>query len=213
VPVTETLHSVADIAELAESLKPCLQDSGDISRNPSTLFSRRLFSINFDMVPDSIGLYKKLNLKYEPLTLIKPNFETPMLGLQPATFPPILTDLPPPKLELYDLDDEFTDQKYACLTQGQDREPHEQVIQQRTRPLRQRSCSRPRSDQRDQHQRLSSDHQLHAEEDRTIISPRSSSGRTTSRYELMAKTCSMTSLREEESYSRSIHTIIEVTKV
>lgn len=118
VPVTETLHSVADIAELAESLKPCLQDSGDISRNPSSLFSRRLFSINFDIVPEAISLYKKLNLKYEPLTLIKPNFETPMLGLQPATFPPILTDLPPPKLELYDLDDEFTDQKYGLFTPG-----------------------------------------------------------------------------------------------
>ena len=110
-PVTETLHTVADIAELAESLKPCLQDSGDINRNPSSLFNKKLFSINFDLVPESIGLFKKMNLKYEPLTLIKPQFETPMLGLQPATFPPILGDMPPPKLELFDLDDEFTDQK------------------------------------------------------------------------------------------------------
>jgi intraflagellar transport protein 52 len=69
-------------------------------------------------VPEAIGLYKKLNVKYETLTLIPPQFETPMLGLVPAVFPPILGELPPPKLELYDLDDEFADQKYYRFTAG-----------------------------------------------------------------------------------------------
>lgn len=35
-----------------------------------------------------------------------------MLGLQPATFPPILREPPNPSLELFDLDDEFASEKY-----------------------------------------------------------------------------------------------------
>jgi len=53
-----------------------------------------------------------LNVKHEVLTLIPPQFETPMLGLQPAVFPPILRELPPPNLELFDLDEEFAQEKY-----------------------------------------------------------------------------------------------------
>jgi len=45
--------------------------------------------------------------------LIPPQFETPMLGLMPATFPPILRELPPPNLELFDLDDEFASEKFT----------------------------------------------------------------------------------------------------
>ena len=63
------------------------------------------------MVPEALRLYKQLEMKHEPLTLIPPQFETPMLGLVPAVFPPILSELAPPKLELFDLDDEFADQK------------------------------------------------------------------------------------------------------
>lgn len=41
-----------------------------------------------------------------------------MLGLTPATFPPILEELEPPRLELFDLDDEFAEKdiKLAYLT-------------------------------------------------------------------------------------------------
>lgn len=53
-----------------------------------------------------------LDVKHEPLTLIVPEFETPMLGLQPAVFPPIVRELPPPPLELFDLDEEFASEKY-----------------------------------------------------------------------------------------------------
>lgn len=35
-----------------------------------------------------------------------------MLGLIPAVFPPILKELPPPNLELFDLDEEFALEKY-----------------------------------------------------------------------------------------------------
>ena len=62
------------------------------------------------MLPESLKLYEKLNVKREPLRLINPIFETPMLGLKPSVFPPILVELDPPKLELFDLDDEFANQ-------------------------------------------------------------------------------------------------------
>lgn len=142
-PISENLFSAPDIAELAETLKPCLQDSEDISRLPSSLYFRKPFSINFDKVPEAIGIYKKLSVKYEPLTLIPPQFETPMLGLVPAVFPPILGELPPPKLELYDLDDEFADQKYAVLTQSQTGQPHQQVHQLRPRGVHPRGGPHP----------------------------------------------------------------------
>ena len=79
-------------------------------RDHNKLFEKKLFQIDFSLVPESLRLYKQLDMKHESLTLIPPQFETPMLGLVPAVFPPILSELPPPKLELFDLDDEFADQ-------------------------------------------------------------------------------------------------------
>ena len=63
------------------------------------------------MIPESIKCFEQLGVKHETLTLIPPQFETPMLGLMPATFNPILRELPPPNLELFDLDDEFASEK------------------------------------------------------------------------------------------------------
>lgn len=59
-----------------------------------------------------------MEVKHEPLTLIVPQFETPLLGttslilgLAPGVFPPVLKELPNPSLELFDLDDEFSQEK------------------------------------------------------------------------------------------------------
>ena len=43
--------------------------------------------------------------------VIKPKFETPMPALQAAVFPPALKELPPPSLDLYDLDEQFASEK------------------------------------------------------------------------------------------------------
>lgn len=75
------------------------------------MFDYQLFKANFDLLPETLSLYEKLQVKHEPLKLIPPIFETPMLGLTPSTFPPILVELEPPKLELFDLDDEFASQE------------------------------------------------------------------------------------------------------
>ena len=100
---------------MSENLKPCLQDSEDLPRDPTKLFETRLFNVDLRMVPATIKLFNDVGVKHQPLTLIPPTFETPMLGLFPAVFPPILSELPPPRLELYDLDEEFADQKYTYL--------------------------------------------------------------------------------------------------
>lgn len=59
-------------------------------------------------VPDVLKLYEKLDVKHSALKLISPQFEAPFPPLQPAVFPPTFRDLPPPPLELFDLDDAFS---------------------------------------------------------------------------------------------------------
>lgn len=54
-----------------------------------------------------MALYDKLGVKKQALTLIHPQFETPMPPLQPAVFPPAFREPPGPALELFDLDEEF----------------------------------------------------------------------------------------------------------
>jgi len=43
--------------------------------------------------------------------LIQPQFETPMPQLQAAVFLPCMKDLPPPGLDLFDLDEQFASEK------------------------------------------------------------------------------------------------------
>lgn len=102
---------IPDVAEMAESLKSCLQESEDLPRDFTVLFDEGLFKYDTNLIPESLALYEQVNVKHEVLTLIPPQFETPMLGLQPAVFPPILRELPPPNLELFDLDEEFASEK------------------------------------------------------------------------------------------------------
>ena len=54
---------------------------------------------------------QKLHVKHEPLTLIPPQFEVPLPPLQPAVFMPPMRELPPPALDLFDLDQEFATEK------------------------------------------------------------------------------------------------------
>ena len=113
VPVEafNTKSSVPNIEALAEKLKSCIQETPDISHNFLTKFESKLFEANFDHLPASLKLFDQLSVPYGPLKLIPPVFETPMLGLTPSVFPPLFIDLEPPKLELFDLDDEFADQE------------------------------------------------------------------------------------------------------
>jgi len=116
--------SVPDTESLSERVRSCLQEADELPRDFSTLFSDRVFKFDSDTVPDVIDLYKSLDVKHAPLTLIPPQFETPLPPLQAAVFPPMLREPPPPSLDCFDLDDHFANEKVrlALLTNKCDTE-------------------------------------------------------------------------------------------
>lgn len=103
-------HIVPETAELAERPKLCLTDA--ISQTAfidyMQLFDHKMYSMNTNYVPEALKLYEELKVKHQPLKIITPKFEAPYPALQPAVFPPSFRDLPPPALELFDLDDAFS---------------------------------------------------------------------------------------------------------
>lgn len=109
---------VPDTIHLAEQPKMCLLESMDcdIPADFKKMFEMRLHSINNDLVPQMIGLHGELGVQYEPLKIIKPQFEIPLPALQLAVFPPVFSDVPPPALELFDLDESFSSER-AQVTQ------------------------------------------------------------------------------------------------
>lgn len=108
--IQEYMH-VPDITALADRLRSCLQESEELPRNFMTIFNEKLYKFDTDLIPESLKLFDQLGIKHEPLTLIPPEFDTPMPDLQAAVFPPTLKDLPPPSLDLYDLDEQFASEK------------------------------------------------------------------------------------------------------
>jgi intraflagellar transport protein 52 len=100
-----------DVGVMSEELKSCLQTSEDISSNFKNLFDLELFQFDTNIVPETVKLYSKVGVKHDTLTLIPPQFETPLPSLMPAVFPPNLKEPPLPNLDLFDLDDEFASEK------------------------------------------------------------------------------------------------------
>ncbi|XP_075210562.1 intraflagellar transport 52 isoform X2 [Lycorma delicatula] len=108
---------VPDVGLLAEKPRGCIQESfEDIPMDYTQLLDQKLYSVNMDAVPAMLDAYKALNVKHEPLRLIPPQFETPLPPLQAAVFPPSFRDLPPPPLELFDLEEAFSSER-ARLSQ------------------------------------------------------------------------------------------------
>jgi len=110
-PEISDYSQLPDIARLSEQLKTCLQESDDIPRDITSLFDNSMFKLDTSLVPKSIKAFEDLKVKHEALTLITPQFETPLPPLQPAVFPPAFRELPPPSLELFDLDEQFSSEK------------------------------------------------------------------------------------------------------
>lgn len=98
---------------LADQPKICLVESFDcdIPADFKKLFDMTLHSINNDRLHEVIGTYKKLDIDYEPLRIIKPQFELPLPPTQLAVFQPVFSDLSAPQLELFDLDEAFSSEK------------------------------------------------------------------------------------------------------
>ncbi|XP_048819134.1 intraflagellar transport protein 52 homolog isoform X45 [Lagopus muta] len=100
-----------NIAALSEQLRVCLQGGDESPRDFTQLFDTSLYELDTTALPAVLKAYEELNVKHEPLRLIEPQFETPLPPLQPAVFPPVFRELPPPPLELFDLDEIFSSEK------------------------------------------------------------------------------------------------------
>ncbi|XP_076265414.1 intraflagellar transport 52 [Rhynchophorus ferrugineus] len=101
---------VPETGELAGKPKLCLTDiASDTSIVDYTkLFDYKMYSMNTSLVPETLKLYDDLSVKHVPLKIITPKFEAPYPALQAAVFPPCFRELPPPCLELFDLDEAFS---------------------------------------------------------------------------------------------------------
>ncbi|EHB00693.1 Intraflagellar transport protein 52-like protein [Heterocephalus glaber] len=102
---------LTDTATLSERLQACLQEGNENPRDFTTLFDLSVYQLDTTSLLKVIKAHEELNVKHEPLQLIQPQFETPLSALQPAVFPPSFRELPPPPLELFDLDETFSSEK------------------------------------------------------------------------------------------------------
>ncbi|WKY15538.1 hypothetical protein Q1695_000766 [Nippostrongylus brasiliensis] len=105
---------IPDHVRLSEELKVCLQEADfdmSVISDFMKCFDQSLTSFDLNIWPKVLRAYDQLQVKNEPLTLIVPQFEIPLPPLQPAVFPPNFRELPPPKLELFDLDEMFSSQE------------------------------------------------------------------------------------------------------
>lgn len=110
-PDISDYHHLPDTASLAERLRVAVEQQADLPRDFKKLFSLETFKLDTDKIPDVIDAYGKLGVKLEPLTLIPPEFQTPLPPVKPAVFGPIHRDPMPPALDLFDLDEEFAPER------------------------------------------------------------------------------------------------------
>ncbi|KAI8920091.1 hypothetical protein DFJ77DRAFT_427120 [Powellomyces hirtus] len=106
-PDISDYHYLPSTAALSSTLRSCLQESEELPKDFTSMFDMNLFCFDTTLIPAAVKAYAELGVRKESLTLIQPQFETPLPPLSPATFPPTPIDLPPPSLELFDLDDSF----------------------------------------------------------------------------------------------------------
>eukprot|EP00887_Chlorella_sp_A99_P001106 scaffold14.g1106.t1 len=105
------VRPVTHVDELAKQPLVMLQASAayppPLPADFTSLFSTSLFKLDLSLVPEVGRLYQQLGVPRKRLQLWRPELEVPFPPLQPAVFPPMLREPPPPPLELFDLDEEF----------------------------------------------------------------------------------------------------------
>ena len=107
--------TIPDLEHLSDQTISCLQEGESLPGDFTRLFSRNLFSLDNQVFADVHQAYEEMQMEQESLRLIKPQFETPLPPLRPATFPPNLRLPPHPRLELFDLDDAFSSSQTRLL--------------------------------------------------------------------------------------------------
>merc|ERR1712176_70785 len=110
-PELSDYHHIPHTQGLAMNLRSCLQGNEPLPRDFTQLFDDGLFKFDTDLIPEGVKLYHQLGVKHEPLTLIPPQFETPMPSLHRAVFPPCLREPAAPNLDLFDLDEQFASER------------------------------------------------------------------------------------------------------
>ncbi|CAF1065480.1 unnamed protein product [Didymodactylos carnosus] len=100
-------NQTPDLIAMSEMLKCSLHDVEELPKDVRKLLDHQLFNLDLSLVPKMIRSYEDLQVKHEPVSLIKPQFEIPMPPLKPAVYPPLFHDVDPPALELFDLEDYF----------------------------------------------------------------------------------------------------------
>jgi intraflagellar transport protein 52 len=110
-PEINEYKRLPDTEELANRLRPCLQESEPLPKDFTKLFEDNLFAFDTNLIPETIQLYDDLKLKHEPLSLIPPEFECPLPPLEPAVFAPMLREADAPSLDQFDLDEHFASKK------------------------------------------------------------------------------------------------------
>mmetsp|Transcript_29641 Transcript_29641/g.74577 ORF Transcript_29641/g.74577 Transcript_29641/m.74577 type:complete len:447 (+) Transcript_29641:149-1489(+) len=110
IEISEYIH-VPDTESLAQRVRCCLEESEEVTKDFTVLFDHSLFKFDTSLIPEAVQLYEQFEVKHEPLSLIPPEFETPLPPLQPAVFPPSIREPPPPALDLFDLDDHFASER------------------------------------------------------------------------------------------------------
>lgn len=107
-----------DTVYLAEQPKICLVETMDcdVPVDFKKMFDLNLNALTNNHLKDVISTYEKLNVTYEPLKIIKPQFDIPLPPLTLAVFPPAFSELSAPTLELFDLDESFSTERMK-LTQ------------------------------------------------------------------------------------------------
>ena len=110
-PEISDYNYLPDTASMADRLRVCVEESEDLPRDFTQLFDTTQFKFDTNMIPEVVATYSKLNMKYEALSLIHPEFQAPLPPRIPATFDPIKRDPPAPALDLFDLDEHFASEK------------------------------------------------------------------------------------------------------
>ncbi|XP_047141945.1 intraflagellar transport protein 52 homolog isoform X1 [Hydra vulgaris] len=115
-PEINDYNYVPDTIALSERLRVCLQEGEEVPNDFTHCFQEQQYNLDTSMLPATLRAFKELNVKHETLTLISPQFETPLPPLEPAVFPPQFRELPGPTLDLFDLDEAFSSE-HARLAQ------------------------------------------------------------------------------------------------
>jgi len=106
----EELICVPDVRTLANQVKPCMEWK-PLPNDPNQLFWDKQHHFDTRHVLDITKLYNDLDVERKPLSFVRPDFERSMWPLRPAVFQPSIPDLPPPPLELFHLNEWFSNKK------------------------------------------------------------------------------------------------------